>query len=163
MSRIVRDHAESRNPPTSRPRSPAADSGRYDAVVMQFPFIGRWATERSERQALRLLERADTLAFHGVGIAGIVLRETEAFRMVAASKQLADHEPELRRLIHEATPAGRIYAACLLAKLRPRDKAVWQPLLADTAPVVTGAGCIMETVSVRTSAERLMHARPAGR
>ena len=125
---------------------------------MQVPFLGDWAKGRAERGALEILGAADTLAFGGVGIAGAVLPETRAFVMLSASERLAAYEPELRRLVRDGSPAGRIFAARLLARLHPHDTATWAHLFQDTAVVMTAAGCIFEQKTVQESAADLLRA-----
>ena len=116
---------------------------------MRVPVLGNWARSRAEHGALGTLSKADMLAFGGVGITGALTSATRAFRTLATSEHLADHGPELHRLVRDASPAGRIYAARLLAKLRPGDQSVWAPLLEDDAVVTTAEGCIFDQVSVQ--------------
>ncbi|GIJ22251.1 hypothetical protein [Micromonospora lutea] len=105
------------------------------------------------------LGRANTLAFGGVGIAGRVLPETEAYQRVAAA--VTDHPAEVRdlldRLLTTGGPAGRVYAATLLERLDPAaGRAAWTTLRADPAELNTFTGCVMGRTTVgEYAAERL--------
>ncbi|MFG1778723.1 hypothetical protein ACGFIG_20135 [Micromonospora sp. NPDC049048] len=115
--------------------------------------------DREVAAALDELRQADTVAFGGVGIAGTTLPVTEAYRRVEAA--LAE-DPEgvrgqLDRLLAEATPAGRVYAATLLEHVdRAAGRAAWTALGDDRGEVGTFAGCVMGRTTVREyAAERL--------
>jgi hypothetical protein len=89
---------------------------------------------------LRVLEKADVVAFGGVGFAGQVLPVTQAYDAVAADLS-ADLAPRLERLLDRATPAGKVYAAVLLTRLGAGD-AAWRRLAGDSSPVATFTGCV---------------------
>ncbi|GAB3853652.1 hypothetical protein GCM10029963_45270 [Micromonospora andamanensis] len=110
-------------------------------------------------RAVADLGRANTLAFGGVGIAGTLLPETEAYQRVAAA--VADHSEEVRdlldRLLTSGAPAGRVYAATLLERLDPAvGRAAWTTLRGDEAELNTMTGCVMGSTTVgEYAAERL--------
>ncbi|NLU77905.1 hypothetical protein HCA58_05745 [Micromonospora sp. HNM0581] len=110
-------------------------------------------------RAVAELGRASTLAFGGVGIAGTLLPETEAYQRVAAV--VTDDPEEVRdlldRLLTGGTPAGRVYAATLLERLDPAvGRAAWVALRGDTARISTMTGCVMGSTTVGAyAAERL--------
>ncbi|WP_320067264.1 hypothetical protein [Micromonospora sp. RTGN7] len=96
--------------------------------------------------AVKELAKADTLAFGGVGIAGTVLPQTEAYREV--ERQLDAHPEQARRkvdwLLAHGSPAGRAYAATLLDRADPAAaRAAWESLRGEAAEFVTFAGCVM--------------------
>ncbi|WP_431905878.1 hypothetical protein [Micromonospora carbonacea] len=96
--------------------------------------------------AVRELAGTDTLAFGGVGFAGTVLPETEAYFEV--ERQLDAHPGRARRkvdwLLAHGSPAGRAYAATLLGRVDPAAaRAAWEGLRGSGAELVTFAGCIM--------------------
>ncbi|MFC8847102.1 MULTISPECIES: hypothetical protein [unclassified Micromonospora] len=96
--------------------------------------------------AVRELAGTDTLAFGGVGFAGTVLPETEAYREV--ERQFDAHPEQARRkvdwLLAQGSPAGRAYAATLLARVDPAAaRAAWEALRCSEAEFTTFAGCIM--------------------
>jgi hypothetical protein len=101
---------------------------------------------------LRTLAKADTLAFGGVGFVGTILPETAAFDALSAQIERGDGDalrPELERLLTKATPAGKLYAALLLARLDPEaGRATWQRLAGDRSPVRTFSGCVMGQTTV---------------
>lgn len=90
----------------------------------------------------RDLEKAETVAFGGVGFAGEMLPETRAFAVVAERCTPA-LRPRLERLLDAASPAGRVYAAVLLERVDPATgREAWDRLADDGAPVETFIGCI---------------------
>ncbi|PZV94944.1 hypothetical protein SAMN05443287_107284 [Micromonospora phaseoli] len=110
-------------------------------------------------RAVSELAHAGTLAFGGVGIAGSLLSETEAYQRIAAA--LTDQPDEVRdlldRLLTTGTPAGRVYAATLLERLDPAEgQAAWAALRGDAAQLSTATGCVMGSTTVgEYAAERL--------
>ena len=105
---------------------------------------------------LKVLAKADVVAFGGVGFAGTVLPATRAFDELAG-RLTGELRPDLERLVARATPAGKVYAATLLARLDPAaGLAAWQRLAADGSPVGTFTGCIRaETTLAEYAAERI--------
>jgi hypothetical protein len=119
--------------------------------------------DASVDEHLRLLERADTVAFGAVGIAAKVLPATDAyFAMEERVNQYgAALRPQLDRLFERASPAGRIYAAELITRVdRAAGEAAWRRLANDGAEVTTFSGCfINQTTVARYAADRL-HQQP---
>ncbi|MGC4788643.1 hypothetical protein ACLQ22_12530 [Micromonospora sp. DT178] len=108
--------------------------------------------DREIQAALDELRQADTVAFGGVGIAGTVLPVTEAYRRVEAA--LAEDPEgvrgELDRLLDEATPAGRVYAATLIEGVDPAaGRTAWTALGGDPAEFGTFTGCVMGRTTLR--------------
>jgi len=92
---------------------------------------------------LSILEKAETVAFGGVGFAGEVLPPTRAY-FDLAERLGPDLRPDLERLLDRATPAGKVYAADLLDRLdRDAGRAAWRKLSTDTSAVSTFSGCLM--------------------
>jgi hypothetical protein len=100
---------------------------------------------------VKILTKADVVAFGGVGFAGETLPETAAYFALAGqvARDPTAVGPHLERLLDDATPAGRIYAATLLDKADPvAGQAAWQRLSHDTSPVRTMSGCIAGQTTV---------------
>jgi hypothetical protein len=116
--------------------------------------------EDLERQ-LQELERAEVVAFGGVGFAGEVLSVTRAFD--AVGEQLSPAlRPRLGRLLDRASPAGRVYAVVLLGRLDPEaGRQAWQRLAGDRAPVETFSGCVKNRTTLAEYAAAQDEARPA--
>lgn len=101
--------------------------------------------------AVRKLAEAETLAFGGVGLAGTVLPETEAYREV---ERQFDADPERARrkvdwLLAQGSPAGRAYAATLLARVDPAaGRAAWESLRAEGAELTSFTGCLMRPTTL---------------
>src|SRR6266542_1542706 len=100
---------------------------------------------------VKTLARAEGVAVGGGGIAGPPSPEP------AASFALADEvardaravRPHLDRLLKDATPAGRVYAATLLTTADPAaGQAAWRQLSRDMSPVRTMTGCIAGQTTV---------------
>jgi hypothetical protein len=91
---------------------------------------------------LKVLEKADVVAFGGVGFAGQILPVTEAYHAVAG--RLTDElRPKLDKLLKKATPEGKVYAANLLAQLDPAaGREAWHRLAGDSAKLDTFTGCV---------------------
>jgi len=99
---------------------------------------------------LRTLAEASVVAFGGVGFAAQTLPETAAYFAVA--DELARHPEralaQVEPLLTTASPAGRIYAATLLAARPEVGPAAWRRLTGDHAGVQTMAGCIAGRTTV---------------
>ncbi|BCJ59290.1 hypothetical protein [Micromonospora endophytica] len=112
--------------------------------------------------AIARLTQAETVAFGGVGLAGSLLPETEAYQQVAAAtaEQQGEVRDQLDRLLCTGTPAGRVYAAVLMEQLDPAaGGAAWTRLRDDPAELHTMTGCLMGTTTVGEYAgERLAEA-----
>ncbi|HEU4423243.1 MAG TPA: hypothetical protein VFR67_11980 [Pilimelia sp.] len=110
------------------------------------------AFDRKLRAALRELARADVLAFGPVGFAATVLPATVAYQTVADrlhADGAADLVPHLDRLVAEASPAGKAYAATLLAEVdAAAAERAWRALAADPAEFTTFSGCVMNRTSL---------------
>ena len=105
---------------------------------------------------------ADVVAFGGVGIASQILPETAAYFALAerAEREPQAVRPHLDRLLRKATPAGRVYAATLLATIdRAAGAAAWQKLVGDRSPVRTMMGCIAGETTLGEYAERELSRR----
>jgi len=101
--------------------------------------------------ALRELVHADVLAFGPVGFVATVLPVTLAYRALseAAEADDTDVRPYLDRLLAEGSPAGRAYAATLLARIEPdAGRSVWRSLAADRAELTTFEGCVMRRTTL---------------
>ncbi|MGN9763941.1 hypothetical protein ACTMS2_02070 [Micromonospora sp. SD12] len=113
--------------------------------------------DREIEAALDELRQAETVAFGGVGIAGTMLPVTEAYQRVEAAlaQDPEGVRPRLDRLLAEATPAGRVYAATLLERADPSaGRAAWVALGDDPAEVGTFTGCVMDRTTLREYAAR---------
>ncbi|RUL91459.1 hypothetical protein [Verrucosispora sp. FIM060022] len=119
--------------------------------------MGRQHDELADAAAA--LANAETVTFGGVGLAGTMLPETEAYQRI---EELAADRPEevrgqLERLLSAGTPAARVYAATLLERLDPAaGQAVWVGLRADSAQLQTATGCVLDSTTVGAyAADRL--------
>jgi hypothetical protein len=104
-----------------------------------------------DEDALRELTRADVLAFGPVGFASTTLPATRAFEQLAevAAQGRADIRPHLDRLLAEGSPAGRAYAATLLARLDPdAGRSAWRSLAADLTELTMFSGCVMHRTTL---------------
>lgn len=101
--------------------------------------------------ALRELAGAEVVAFGGVGLMNRVLPATEAFQALA---DLVDRDgeglrPRLDRLVEHASPAGKVYAASLLARIDPAAaRRAWRRLAGDHSELTTFSGCVMNKTTL---------------
>nr|WP_205862279.1 hypothetical protein [Planosporangium thailandense] len=106
------------------------------------------------------LERAETVAFGGVGFAGEVLPETRAFDTIAERCTPA-LRPRLERLLDAASPAGRVYAAVLIGRMDPEaGRQAWDRLAGDRAPVDTFSGCVRNRTTLAEYAAAYHEGQP---
>jgi hypothetical protein len=97
------------------------------------------------RGKLKALANADTVAFGPVGIAATLLPETQAYDDLvdAGRDDPAGLVPRLEKLVREASPAGKIYAAEAIARINPvAGRRAWEWLATDSGEFMTLNGCI---------------------
>ena len=82
--------------------------------------LGMSAGNSSEDSAARDLAAAKSLAFGGVGVAGLM---SEGERNLRAILERSDASQQLQAALAHATPAGRLY---ILVGLRRCDRAAYQ-------------------------------------
>ena len=101
--------------------------------------------------AVAALADAETVSFGGVGLAGTMLPETEAYQRIeeAAGDRPDEVRGQLERLLSAGSPAARVYAATLLDRLDPAaGRAAWTALRADPAQLNTATGCVLDSTTV---------------
>jgi hypothetical protein len=103
-----------------------------------------WRTTKSAlKNALNVLSRAGTVAFGGVGFAGVTLPETAAFREVEEAG--SEVRPDVEKLLRHGTPAGRVYAATLLDEIdRSAGRDAWQHLARQDGDFTRADGCVFK-------------------
>jgi hypothetical protein len=105
------------------------------------------AATSSGNSAVRDLARAKSLAFGGVGAAGLM---SEGERNLRAVLQQPDASQQLQAALAHATPAGTLY---ILVGLRRCDRAAYQKIF-DSLPgsnddVEVGRGCMISKETFR--------------
>lgn len=106
-----------------------------------------WVADPEFDAAFAELVRAQSVAFGGVGIANIEGPESKAFWKIRESG--AAYLPSIHRLIVEATPAGRVYAATLLTAIdQLAGRRAWEHLATQDDAIGTGAGCLVKATRV---------------
>jgi hypothetical protein len=101
--------------------------------------------------AVRELASAEVVAFAGVGLAARILPVTEAYRAVEATlpEGADDARPHIAWLLANGSPAGKAYAATLLATFDPdAARAAWGSLSHEAVEVTTFHGCIMDRTTL---------------
>jgi hypothetical protein len=97
------------------------------------------------RGQLKALKKAGTVAFGPVGFAAKTLPETQAFDdlIEAGRDDPAGLVPRLEKLVREASPAGKVYAAEALGRIDPAaGRRAWARLAADEGDFMTMNGCV---------------------
>ncbi|MFC0530378.1 hypothetical protein [Phytohabitans kaempferiae] len=101
--------------------------------------------------AVRELASAEVVAFGGVGLAGRILPVTEAFQTIeeALPERADEVRPHLAWLLANGSPAGKAYAATLLAVFDPEAaRAAWGALSHEAAEFTTFHGCIIDRTTL---------------
>ena len=104
-----------------------------------------------DEDSLRELSRADVVAFGPIAADGTVLPVTQAYERLAAlvTDATVDVRPHLDRLFAEGSPAGRAYAATLLARLDPDvGRSIWRSLVADHSELTIFSGFLMQRTTL---------------
>jgi hypothetical protein len=99
-----------------------------------------WVADPQINAAFDQLLKAQAVAFGGVGIANIEGPESSAYFQILATGPA--HLEPIHRLLDQASPAGRVFAATLLAAIDgAAGRRAWQRLAAQTDIVSVHAGC----------------------
>jgi hypothetical protein len=101
--------------------------------------------------AVRELASAEVVAFGGVGLAARILPVTEAYQTVeeALPEYAEEVRPHLAWLLANGSPAGKAYAATLLARIDPEAaRAAWGALSHEPAEFTTFHGCVMDRTTL---------------
>ncbi|WP_329105428.1 hypothetical protein OG792_32590 [Micromonospora sp. NBC_01699] len=101
--------------------------------------------------AVRELRTAEAVAFGGVGFAGRIMPSTEAYNIleVALPSRLDEVRPHICELLTHGSPAGKVYAATLLARFDPAAaRAAWEALTDERAEFTTYTGCLIDQTTV---------------
>jgi hypothetical protein len=114
-------------------------------IVLSQPGIS--AATSSENSAARDLAAAKSLAFGGVGVAGLM---SEGERNLRAVLQQPDAAQQLQAALAHATPAGKLY---ILVGLRRCDRAAYQKVFDSLSrpndDVEVVRGCMISKQSFR--------------
>jgi len=97
------------------------------------------------RAQLKALAKAERVAFGPTGIGGRILPETRAFdELVEAGREApAGLRPKLEKLLRDASPAGKVYAAEALTSIDPpAGRRAWERLTGEPGEVMSINGCI---------------------
>ena len=99
--------------------------------------------DKAVDRAFEALSKAGMVAFGGVGFAGSTLPETAAFDVVVAEGPAA--RSRLDRLLTNASPAGKVYAATALSRFdADAGRAAWRRLADDRGDVTIASGCVID-------------------
>jgi hypothetical protein len=97
----------------------------------------------AEAAGYATLKSAESFAIGGVGVAGTTTKQELAMR---ALRDAPDGEQQLRKLLHEGTPAGQMYALFGLRQRGAADyKELAQPFRQHATPVQVISGCVIHT------------------
>lgn len=93
--------------------------------------------------AYETVKAASHFAIGGVGVAGTITPEEIAMRQIRDGPQA---ETQMRKLLHEATPAGQMYALFALRQLDAADYTTLSTTYRQSSIAVpTISGCIIHT------------------
>ena len=115
------------------------------------------AASSSENSAVRDLAAAKSLAFGGVGVAGLM---SEGERNLRAVLERPDASRQLQVALGHATPAGKLY---ILVGLRGCDRAAYQKVFDSVArsndDVQVVRGCMISKESFRQVLSQIQDGR----
>jgi hypothetical protein len=119
--------------------------------------IGISAGSSSENSAVRDLAAAKSLAFGGVGVAGLM---SEGERNLRAVLERPDASQQLQAALAHATPAGTLY---ILVGLRRCDRAAYQKVFGSLSrpndDVEVVRGCMISKEPFRQLLSQIQDAR----
>ena len=108
------------------------------AIWLTFVLV---VTVCAESDAYNAVKSARMFAIGGVGITGVTSNEELALRKI---RDTPDAQEQLRRLLNEGTPAGKMYALFGLKQLGASDyDSLAKPYLENKTPVRRIQGCII--------------------
>src|SRR4030095_5492499 len=126
-------------------------------VGIVFSQLGISVVTSSENSAARDVAAAKSLAFGGVGVAGLM---SEGERNLRAVLQQSDASQQLQAALAHATPAGELY---ILVGLRRRDRAAYQKVFGSLArpneDVEVARGCMISREPFRQLLSQIQDGR----
>jgi hypothetical protein len=91
---------------------------------------------------------------------GAMARPSKLYQAFEQAGQAGPTRPNLERLLREATPAGRIYAAMLLVKLDPKaGRQALDQMRSDQTPLTVAAGCTIMKTTVGAAVDDILQGR----
>lgn len=91
---------------------------------------------------------------------GAMARPSKLYQAFEQARQAGPNRPNLERLLREATPAGRIYAAMLLVKLDPKaGRQALDQMRSDQTPLTVAAGCTIMKTTVGAAVDDILQGR----
>jgi hypothetical protein len=107
---------------------------------------------------LAILREATRLEGRSLGVAAKPSKIYQAFEQ--ASQPGKVNRSDIDRLLHESTPAGRIYTAMLLVKLDPKaGRRLLEEMQSDQTPLTKASGCRTSQTSVGAAVEDILQGR----
>ncbi len=101
------------------------------------------AVTRGATNASECVKSASEFAIGGIGVAGTTTRAELALREIEREKNGAE---QLRKILHEGSAAGRMYALFGLRQLDTKDyESLAEPYRHSNVPVQRIQGCIITT------------------
>jgi hypothetical protein len=107
---------------------------------------------------LATLSEATRLEGRSLGVAATPSKIYQAFEQVLQAGKTS--RSDIDRLLHESTPAGRIYAAMLLVKLDPKaGRQLLEPMRSDQTALTEASGCEIAPTTVGAAVEDILQGR----
>jgi hypothetical protein len=104
---------------------------------------------------LATLREASRLEGRALGIAGVSSKIYQAFEQAGKTTR-----SDVDRLLHESTPAGRIYATMLLVKLDPKaGRQLLEQMRSDQTPLTEASGCEISRTTVGAAVDDILQGR----
>lgn len=137
--------------------------------VMAISKVSEWATAWLKGMAmapspqilpahLTILSKATRLEGRALGVAAKPSQLYQAFEQVLQPGKIS--RSDIDRLLHESTPAGRIYTAMLLVKLDPKaGRQLLEEMKSDQTALTEASGCRTAQTSVGAAVEDILRNR----
>jgi hypothetical protein len=104
---------------------------------------------------LATLREASRLEGRALGIAGVSSQIYQAFEQAGKTTR-----SDVDRLLHESTPAGRIYATMLLVKLDPKaGRQLLEQMRSDQTALIEASGCEISRTTVGAAVDDILQGR----
>jgi type IV pilus biogenesis protein CpaD/CtpE len=107
---------------------------------------------------LETLREATRLEGRALGVAGVPSQIYQGFEQ--AQQPGKTSRSEIDQLLHESTPAGRIYATMLLVKLDPKaGRKLLEQMRSDQTPLTEASGCEVSPTTVGAAVDDILQGR----
>jgi hypothetical protein len=107
---------------------------------------------------LETVSEATRLEGRAMGVAAVPSKIYRAFEQALQPGKTS--RSDVKRLLHESTPAGRIYTAMLLVKLDPQaGRQLLEQMRSDQTALIEASGCEISQTTIGAAVEDILKGR----